>query len=208
MEKVEDNKINVRIPDGTGYGLSDIDAKAKSLGLNKSEFIMKGINMMMNFDEVFLKKVQAYSKGPEWLTLQNLIIRRMAQDDANAHVWGTHSEALYEFISTNDGTGYKSVTGEPLYNILKKMFIEDEEKEKVKVLLDNEKYGLRVNENDKKLLIKYRVGQAWLESDEYKEVLERKAYVEKFKADHSIVDEPEFDRDEWVTHEELDGWHK
>ena len=51
-----DNKINVRIPDGTGYGLSDIEAKAKGLGLNKSEFIMAGIDLVMNLDDATIAK--------------------------------------------------------------------------------------------------------------------------------------------------------
>ncbi|SHH87085.1 hypothetical protein [Desulfosporosinus lacus] len=228
---MEDNKINVRIPDGTGYGLSDIEAKAKKLGMNKSELIMKGVSMMMNFDEVFLKRIQGYSEGlhiPEWLVLQNMIIKRMADEAAHYEVYGNSTKLLDEFMLIGDGIERRSVTGEELFNSLKDQYVIKYERKLVEQALNEEKYGT-LHSREKALLIKYRAGDTWRESEEYKQELERQAlekkqieeiekkypeaarkqkeHIEKMKAERKAA-RSNFDWEETVTPEELAGWQK
>ena len=208
---MDDNKINVRIPDGTGFGLADIEAKAKSLGLNKSELVMKGISMMMNFDEVFLQRIKVFALGlhiPEWLVMQNMIIKRMANEAAEYEVYGGGTRVLTEFMLVGEGLERRSITGEELFNILKGQYVQEYEKKLVEQTLREERYGIPLQEKEKAVLIKHRCGNAWRESDEYKKVLEQEAYVKKFKEENGIVDEPEFDPDEIVTPEELAEWEK
>lgn len=124
---MDDNKINVRIPDGTGYGLSDIENRAKELGLNKSEFIMKAVDMMMNFDEEFYKKVQTYSKAaqiPEWLVIQNLIIERMAYRAAKveADTLTGEDRVLVKVLTVPEGNSFRTATAEEYFNALKRDF--------------------------------------------------------------------------------------
>ena len=173
--------LNIRVPDGY---LEELDLKAQLFGMNRTDFVMNALDMMLNFDEVFYKKIIKYSQGlnnPEWLVIQNIIICRMAQDHAKAIVWGASGETLKEFVSVNDGDGYKTITGEPLFEMLDKLFIEEEEKKKIKVLLNDELYGVPIEEDDKKLLIKHRSGSIWLESDEYQKEQERKAEIKRLK---------------------------
>lgn len=178
--------LNIRVPDGY---LEELDIKAQIFGMNRTDFVMNALDMILNFDEVFYKKIIRYSQGlntPEWLVMQNIIIRRMAHDHAKAIVWGASGETLKEFVSVDDGDGYKTITGEPLFDMLNKMFIEDEEKEKVKVLLNDELYGVPIGEDDKKLLIKYRTGRTWLESEEYQKEQERKAEIKQLSEDFKL----------------------
>lgn len=181
--KMEDNKINVRIPDGTGFGLADIEAKAKSLGLNRSEFVMKAVSMMMNFDEEFLKEIQGFSEGlhiPEWLVIQNMIINRLADEDAEYEVYGGgRRRLLLEFMQVGEGIERRTLTGKPLHAELKAEYVIKHEKDLVKQALEEEAAGAPLDEKEKELLIKYRVGHVWFESEEYKQVLEREALAKK-----------------------------
>lgn len=174
--------LNIRVPDGL---IEKIDQYAKEHGQNKTDFVLKAIDMLLNFDEVFFSRVNEYSKGlniPEWLVIQNMIIKQMAIDAAETEVWGPLQKPLKEFISVNDGTGYKTMTGEELFIMLKKQFVQDNEKEKIRTLLDREPFG-RISEDDRKFLIKHRAGRSWLESEEYKKEKEEQAAYEKLKVE-------------------------
>lgn len=66
--------ISVRIPDGTGYGLLDIDKKAEGLGFkNKSEFLICAVTLMLQADEHTLLKAKEDSSNrylPIWANLK------------------------------------------------------------------------------------------------------------------------------------------
>ena len=178
--------LNIRVPDGY---LEELDLKAQIFGMNRTEFVMNALDMVLNFDEMFYKKIIKYSQGlnnPEWLVMQNIIICRMAHDHAKVKVWGATGETLREFVSIDDGEGYKTITGMPLYEMLINIFIEEEEKEKVKILLNDELYGVPIKEDDKKLLIKHRSGRTWLESEEYQKEQERKAEIKQLSEDFNL----------------------
>lgn len=178
--------LNIRVVDGY---LEKLDTKAQKFGMNRTDFVLKALDMLMSFDEIFFKKIQGYSEGlniPEWLVIQNIIIKRMAQDHAKTEVWGPSGETLKEFVSVNDGDGYKTITGEPLFEMLNELFIKEEEMEKVKILLIDESYGTPIGEDDKKLLIKYRTGPSWLESEEYQKEQKHKADIKQLLDDGNL----------------------
>lgn len=178
--------LNIRVPDGY---LEELDLKAQIFGMNRTDFVMNALDMMLNFDEMFYKTIIKYSQGlnnPEWLVMQNIILRRMAHDHANVKVWGATGETLKEFVAVDDGDGYKTMTGEPLYNMLIEMFTKEEEKKKVEVLLNDELYGVPIGEDDKKFLIKHRSGRTWLESEEYQKEQRRKAEIKQLSEDFNL----------------------
>lgn len=120
-------RLQATIPNSNKWHNEDIEAKAKELGMEKSEFILNAVDMMMNFDEVFLKKIQRYSNGlhiPEWLVIQNMIIKRMADESAEFEVFGTGKRVLDEFVMAGDEDNHRTITGDELFNHLKKLYIQ------------------------------------------------------------------------------------
>jgi len=182
------------------YTLADLDHKAAELGMNRSELINKAVDILMGFDAVFFKKIQGYSEGlhiPEWLVLENMIIKRMADEAAEIEVYGGGTRLLDEFMLVGDGAEHRSVTGEELFNSLKGQYVIKYERKLVRQLLGEEKYGL-VDAKGKALLIKYRCGQAWLQSDEYKREQEIHAEIERFKKEYGIEHEIDENIAEWT----------
>lgn len=121
-------KLQATIPAANKWHNEDIEVKAKKLGMEKSEFILKSIDMMMNFDEEFYKKIQKYSEGlnaPEYIVIQNMIIKNMASDAAKVetNTWVGKDKIMSEFQVVNDKGIIKMVTGEELFNSLKEEFI-------------------------------------------------------------------------------------
>jgi phosphoheptose isomerase len=56
-----------------------MDEVAKAIGMSRNEMILKAIGMMISFDKVFYKKLEAYGekmKVPMWTALQNMTIKR------------------------------------------------------------------------------------------------------------------------------------
>jgi len=134
-------KLQVTIPLSNKWHNEDIEAKAKELGMDKSEFVLKAVDMMMNFDTETFQKIKEMGKGlniPEWLIMQNLLINTFADKAANRDINGNKPELLKEIMGVYDGETYKLLTGEPLYNRLKESYIDEYQKEKDnKELLDN-----------------------------------------------------------------------
>lgn len=122
-------QINVRIPDSTGYGISDIEVKAKKLGITKSELIMKAITLMMNLDDELCSKIQIYSKSaniPEWVVIQNLLIETMASRAAKIELGTFTGEdaTLVKIVIVPDGSdGVKIAIPAEYFNALKHDFL-------------------------------------------------------------------------------------
>lgn len=175
--------LSVRLPVNS-FTLEDVDKKASELGLTRSELVIKAVDMMLNFDKVFIEKAQHYSKGlhiPEWLVIQNMAIKRMVELDTHRKVWNA-GNLLPEFVFIDD----KAVTGSELIKRLENQTFQEEEKKKVEALLRREYYGVPISNEDKALLIKHRAGKAWLESEEYKKEMEIQAEIERFMNENNI----------------------
>lgn len=201
-------KLQVTIPASNKWHTEDIEEKAAHYGMEKSEFIMTAVDMMMNFDETFYKRIQGYSEGlhiPEWLVMQNMIIKRMADEAAEYEVFGPSGKVLDEFMLVGEGFKRRAITGEELFNNLKQQYKVNYEKKAVQELLKEEAYGIPLKENEKALLIKYRAGKTWLESDEYKKEQEAQTQYEEYKKKYGIELN---NKDEFVTEKELKQWEK
>jgi hypothetical protein len=84
--------INIRLTKDSPE-IEAMDEAARALGMSRNEMIFKAIGMLISFDKVFYKKLEAYSekmKVPMWTALQNRIIKRWAQDAAKTAVWGSN----------------------------------------------------------------------------------------------------------------------
>lgn len=129
--------LRATIPSTNKWHTEDIEAKAKELGMDKTEFILKAVDMMMNFDNTFLKKIQEYSEGlnvSEYMVIQNMIIKNMALDAAKVETdtWGGTDKLMTEFQAVNEKGVIKMLTGEELFNNLKEQFVTEIKVNKVK----------------------------------------------------------------------------
>jgi hypothetical protein len=146
--------INIRLTKDSPE-IEAMDEAAKALGMSRNEMILKAIGMMISFDKVFYKKLEAYSekmKVPMWTALQNMTIKRWAQDAAKTAVWGSNPEVLIEFSTTEDGT----IAPKELYEMAYQMAFDAEAKERI-VALDREvSAGLPIRNDYKAFYEKYR----------------------------------------------------
>lgn len=70
------------------------------------------------FDPVFLEKIRGMSEAtkiPEYLVIQNMIIKRLADDAADQEIYGKRPRSLPEFSFTENGP----ITGAELFEMLK-----------------------------------------------------------------------------------------
>lgn len=115
-------RITLVLPANSKWDAEDLAVKAEKFGMTKNEFMVKAIDMLYNFDDSFFNYINHYSKGlniPEYMIMQNMIIKRMAAQDAKKEVYGSLNQILDEFLHVTDDKGTRTVTGEELYKILK-----------------------------------------------------------------------------------------
>ena len=147
--------INIRLTKDSP-SVEAMDEAASKLGMSRNEMILKAIGMMISFDKVFYKKLEEYSgkmKVPMWTALQNMTIKRWAQDAAKAAVWGSNPEVLIEFSTTEAGT----VPPKELYEMAYQMAFDTEAKERVAMLHNEISAGIPLkNEDDKSFYEKYK----------------------------------------------------
>lgn len=114
-------KLNFNIPADSKWTTADVEKRADDLGLqNKSDLMIKAVEMMVNFDLEFYKQIQRMADGlkiPEYLVMQNMIINAQAKNE----VYGGAGGVLVEFTARQaDDGSYKMLTGDEL----KKMLVE------------------------------------------------------------------------------------
>lgn len=147
--------INIRLTKDSP-AVEAMDEAANKLGMSRNEMILKAIGMMISFDKVFYKKMEAYSekmKVPMWTVLQNMTIKRWAQDAAKAAVWGSNPEVLIEFSTTEAGT----IPPKELYEMAFQMSFDTEAKERIAALDREIVAGIPLrNEDDKAFYEKYK----------------------------------------------------
>ena len=159
-------KIGFRISKrNDGFTLEQLDEKAESLNMNRSELVSFALNMVMKFDNEFIKKMQKRAEGlnmPVGFVIQNMIIKRLAEEAAEAEVNEElnrkHSQkALMEFQSKRVGDSYEPVTGEELFNDLKARKKQRLIQMEVQDLLEKQKMlSKELPDHEKEFLEKYR----------------------------------------------------
>lgn len=146
--------INIRLTKDSPE-IEAMDEAAKALGMSRNEMILKSIGMMISFDKVFYKKLEAYSekmKVPMWTALQNMTIKRWAQDAAKTAVWGSNPEVLIEFSTTEAGT----IAPKELYEMTYQIAFDAEAKERIAALDREVSAGIPLKNDDKAFYEKYR----------------------------------------------------
>jgi hypothetical protein len=102
--------------------------------------IKHGAHLYAMFDPVFIAKIKAMAEAtklPEYLVIQNMIIKRMAEDAADEEVNGVRPQSLPEFSFTEKGP----ITGEELFNMLKSREVQRLEAEKEIQLIQESQYA-------------------------------------------------------------------
>ena len=118
--------IKTTVPTNNDWHTNDLEEKAEALGLNKSEFILKAVDFMVNFDTDIWKMIEKSSKGlkvDECVMMQNMFIKALAKKEAFKEVYGEYEvKFLEEFMFVNDESGYHMMTGQKLLNVLKETY--------------------------------------------------------------------------------------
>lgn len=115
-------RFSIVLPHDSDWTPEDINNKADNMGLSRNEFIVKAIDIFMNFDKEFLDYIKYYAEGlqiPEYLVIQNMVIVRMADEEAQKEVYGDLGGMVEGFLSTIDKKGPRQITGKELKDILK-----------------------------------------------------------------------------------------
>lgn len=118
--------IRATVPANNNWHTEDLEAKATAMGMSKSDFILKAVDMMMNFGSSFYDYIKGYAEGlhiPEWVVIQNLVIKQIAKSQAKKKVWGAENRRLEEFIMVEDSKGSRMLTDQELLRALKDMYI-------------------------------------------------------------------------------------
>ncbi len=139
--------INIRITKDCPE-VSLMDETAKALGISRNEMIIRAITLMVNFDTTFYKKLEKYSenvKVPMYLAIQNMIIKRWAQDNAKKVAWGTNREILLEFSYNEEGV----ISAKELYEMIYQFTFEEETRERFRLLQEEINQGLELRGEDK-----------------------------------------------------------
>lgn len=119
-------RLTITIPTSNKWHTEDLEKKAEKLGMNKGDFLLEAVNMMMCFDDVFLKKLENQSEAlkiPVWLLIQNTIIKNMAEDAAKVETKTARAKLMPEFSYIQEGETKRIVTGEELFDMLKDNFV-------------------------------------------------------------------------------------
>ena len=131
---IKQERVQATIPADHKWHNADIDKKAKEFGLKKGDFILFAVDFILNLEKGTLKYIDHYAKGlkiPFHLVVQNLLIDRMAKEDAKSKVYGPGgAESLNMFIHTIDDKGPRTLTGKELYEVLKASYIQEFETKK------------------------------------------------------------------------------
>ena len=138
--------INIRITKDCPE-VSLMDETAKALGISRNEMIIRAITLMVNFDKTFYKKLEKYSetvKVPMYLAIQNMIIKRWAQDNAKRNAWGT-KEILLEFSYNEEGV----IPAKELYEMIYQFTFEEETRERFRLLQEEINQGLELGGESK-----------------------------------------------------------
>ncbi len=101
---------------------------------------------MVNFDKTFYKKLDSETvKVPMYLAIQNTMIKRWVKDNAKKAVWRTNKKLLLEFAYNEEGV----VSTKELYEMIYQITLEEETKERFRMLQDNINHGLDLKGEDK-----------------------------------------------------------
>ena len=120
----------------------EMDKAAEQLGLSRNQLIIEGIKMICSWNAQFYKKMKQYSNTfrlPVPLVIQNMLIKRLAEDYAKEQIWGFTGKVLSEFMFNERG----SITGGELFKTLSEMAVKDEIRERVRGIEEHIRTGFQ-----------------------------------------------------------------
>lgn len=125
----------------------EMDKAAEQLGLSRNQLIIEGIKMMCSWDVQFYKKMKQYSNTfrlPVPLVMQNMLIKRLAEDYAKEQIWGFTGKVMPEFMFNERGP----ITGGELFKTLSELAVKDEIRERVRGIEEHIKTGFPVPKDE------------------------------------------------------------
>jgi len=120
-------RLQATIPQSNKWDLEDVTTKAESLGVDKNTFILNAVETALSTDNLVHRYIQKQSEGmgiSPWLVPQNIMIKRMADDEAYQEVFKDKVRTCIEFMHIAKGSDRTIVTGEILFKVLKDLFKE------------------------------------------------------------------------------------
>ncbi len=119
-------RLTITVPSNNKWHTEDLEKKAEELGISKGDFLLMAVDMLMTFDNDFIKKIQSHSRGlniPMGVFIQNTLIKELAKDAARIETGVWKSKPLDEFRFVKDGDNYRVVTGDELFHELKEQYV-------------------------------------------------------------------------------------
>lgn len=155
--------INIRLPENVN--IEEIEQKAAELGISRSAYITKAIEVLMQFDTVSFARIHNWAQRinvPVGVVLQNNSIKYLAQKAAALDVYGHEVDPMIEYAK-KDG---KYIVGDPLflmiYNADKKKYTQDY----IDEINKRESYGVKLSAEALAFRDKYELKQNISQNDD------------------------------------------
>lgn len=165
------------------YNPKEIEDKAVTYLMNRNLFINAAVDILMDMSPEVYKNMVDFAdklKLPVGLVMQNIMIDRIAQDDAEEKVYGPeYRKFLLEFIQTNQGP----VTGEELYKILYGNYLKKFTSEYSEIIRKKEAAGAKL---DQFIFIRDGDTQRIMTGDELLQTLKKK-YITELKMSRNTI---------------------
>jgi len=145
--------INIRLTKDSPE-VKDMDEFAKAMGISRNEMILKAIKLMIGLDKVFYRKMESYSKKvkvPMHTAMQNMIIKRWAEDSVKEAVWNK-KQILLEFSTTGD----EIISPKELYEMIYQITFDNEAQNKTKLLKEELETKGTLKDEDMEFYEKYK----------------------------------------------------
>lgn len=137
-----------------------IDEKAEMLNMSRTEFIETAANMMVDFDPVFINKMQNWAKSlklPIGIVIQNFIIKRLGKRAGETKFWEEefNTKPAAELLEAFQYTDQGPVTGEELFNYFKEKQNKKLKRENIKELQERVKANHYISDKEEEFLKKH-----------------------------------------------------
>jgi len=157
--------------------LSELDETVKELGFNnRSDFVLFAIDLLSGFDKGFLNMIRSYSEGlklPEYIIIQNFIIKQIALDQADREINGESPKLLDQFIFVSDGESRRIMTGEELYKILYGNYLKKFTSEYSEIIRKKEAAGAKLSDEEIEFLAIHEFNPKRSQDDEMQNLIEQ-----------------------------------
>jgi hypothetical protein len=178
--------LTFRLKDSDKVTKKLLDKQANNLGWNRTDLVLYALNFIQEVDPVLIKRIEKIANDvniPGPIVIQNFVINILAREAAKMELnnelglpYIIDPEFAESFMKSNKD---KPITGEELFNIFKYKYRREFNEELIDSIKDRPVETLR--EEEKNLLIKYRTGRAWRESEQYKKDLEKKEIMKELE---------------------------